>query len=181
LSSLLRRPTTKRHIDRDDNMRLGAAPSSATLVNLHIVRRVALSQANIWSSSIGLPRPSSTSSAKRPTRTRNNLLITSERLLKTRNRMIPNSAPLDSGGIRAADNGAHRRTRDRRRRNPHFVQRLRSQDVRNSTCAAASKRYSLAGDYLLSGPTTVHSACFFCYCELSRANQYHAGKNPPAI
>jgi hypothetical protein len=112
-------------------------------------------------SSIGLPRPSSTSSAKRPTRTRNNLLITSERLLKTRNRMIPNSAPLDSGGIRAADNGAHRRTRDRRRRNPHFVQRLRSQDVRNSTCAAASKRYSLAGDYLLSGPTTVHSACFF--------------------
>jgi hypothetical protein len=75
--------------------------------------------------------------------------------------MIPNSAPLDSGGIRAADNGAHRRTRDRRRRNPHFVQRLRSQDVRNSTCAAASKRYILAGDYLLSGPTTVHSACFF--------------------
>ena len=32
-------------------MRLGAGPSSATLVNLHIVRRVALSQANIWSSS----------------------------------------------------------------------------------------------------------------------------------
>jgi hypothetical protein len=30
-------------------MRLGAGPSSATLVNLHIVRRVALSQANIWS------------------------------------------------------------------------------------------------------------------------------------
>jgi hypothetical protein len=31
-------------------VRLGAGPSSATLVNLHIVRRVALSQANIWSS-----------------------------------------------------------------------------------------------------------------------------------
>jgi hypothetical protein len=31
-------------------MRLGAGPSSATLVNLHLVRRVALSQANIWSS-----------------------------------------------------------------------------------------------------------------------------------
>jgi hypothetical protein len=31
-------------------MRLGAGPSSATLVNLHTVRRVALSQANIWSS-----------------------------------------------------------------------------------------------------------------------------------
>jgi hypothetical protein len=30
-------------------VRLGAGPSSATLVNLHIVRRVALSQANIWS------------------------------------------------------------------------------------------------------------------------------------
>jgi hypothetical protein len=36
-------------------VRLGAGPSSATLVNLHIVRRVALSQANIWSS-----RPTST-------------------------------------------------------------------------------------------------------------------------
>ena len=30
-------------------LRLGAGPSSATLVNLDIVRRVALSQANIWS------------------------------------------------------------------------------------------------------------------------------------
>jgi hypothetical protein len=39
-------------------VRLGAGPSSATLVNLHIVRRVALSQANIWSSQIDLP-PSS--------------------------------------------------------------------------------------------------------------------------
>jgi hypothetical protein len=33
-------------------MRLGAGRSSATLVNLHIVRRVALSQANIWSRSV---------------------------------------------------------------------------------------------------------------------------------
>src|ERR1700683_678474 len=49
--------------------------------------------------------------------------------------MIPNSAPLDSGGIRAADNSAHRRTRDRHRRNPNFVQRLQSQDVRNPTWA----------------------------------------------
>src|SRR5580704_11526924 len=34
-------------------VRLGAGPSSATLVNLHIVRRVALSQANIWSKPMG--------------------------------------------------------------------------------------------------------------------------------
>ena len=47
-------------------------------------------------------------------------------------------APLDSGGIRAADNGAHKRTRDRHQRNPHFVQRLQSQDLRNSACAAAA-------------------------------------------
>ena len=31
-------------------MGLGAGPSSATLVNLHVVRRVALSQANVQSS-----------------------------------------------------------------------------------------------------------------------------------
>jgi hypothetical protein len=37
-------------------VRLGAGPSSATLVNLHIVRRVALSQANIWSSPVDLRR-----------------------------------------------------------------------------------------------------------------------------
>src|SRR3984957_7843892 len=30
-------------------VRLGAGPTNATLVNLHILRRVALSQANIWS------------------------------------------------------------------------------------------------------------------------------------
>jgi hypothetical protein len=35
-------------------VRLGADPSSATLVNLHIVRRVALSQANIWSSDVAI-------------------------------------------------------------------------------------------------------------------------------
>jgi hypothetical protein len=40
-------------------VRLGAGPSSATLVNLHIVRRVALSQANIWSS---LPAPTAAQS-----------------------------------------------------------------------------------------------------------------------
>ena len=40
--------------------------------------------------------------------------------------------------------------------------------TRNSTCAAASRRYSYpTGDHLLSGPNTVHSACFFAiasYC-----------------
>src|SRR3984957_10192269 len=40
--------------------------------------------------------------------------------------MIRNNAPLDSGGIRAADSGAHRRTRDRRRRNPHLVNASRA-------------------------------------------------------
>jgi hypothetical protein len=35
-------------------VRLGAGPSSATLVNLHIVRRVALSQVNIWSSDFAI-------------------------------------------------------------------------------------------------------------------------------
>ena len=44
-------------------MRLGAGPSSATLVNLHIVRRVALSQANIWSRNVQ-PRDISSSTRR---------------------------------------------------------------------------------------------------------------------
>src|ERR1700722_7920334 len=96
--------------------------------------------------------------------------------------MIRNNAPLDSGGIRAANSGAHRRTRDRRRRNPHLVQRLQSQACTIPRAPPLpSAAAILAGDYLLSEPTTVHSACFFYYCELLRANQYHGGKNPPAI
>jgi hypothetical protein len=96
--------------------------------------------------------------------------------------MIPNSAPLDSGGIRAADNGAHKRTRDRHRRNPHFVQRLQSQDVRNSTCAAASKRYSYLSSRLFAIRANYRpQRLLFLYCERLRANQYHAGKNPRAI
>jgi hypothetical protein len=96
--------------------------------------------------------------------------------------MIPNSAPRDSRGIRAADNVAHKRTGDRRRRNPHFAQRLQSQDVRNSTCAAASKRYSRLSRRLFAIRADYRpQRVLFCYCELLRANQYHAGKNPRAI
>src|ERR1700722_9442520 len=45
-------------------VRLGAGPSSATLVNLHIVRRVALSQANIWSRSGRKGRANETTNAR---------------------------------------------------------------------------------------------------------------------
>ena len=119
-------------------------------------------------------------SAKRPTRAGNNSLITSE-IAQDSQWMIRNRAPVDSGGKRAADNGTHRPTRDRRRRNPHFVQRLQSQDaqfhVRGRFQALQlpyRRSFAIRANYR---PQRV----LFCYCELLRANQYHAGKNPPAI
>jgi hypothetical protein len=96
--------------------------------------------------------------------------------------MVPNGAPLDSGGIRAADNDAHKRTRDRHWRNPHFAQCLQSQDLRNSAWAAASKRDSYLSLRLFAIRANYRpQRLLFCYYQRSCANQYRAGKNPPAI
>jgi hypothetical protein len=80
-------------------VRLGAGPSSATLVNLHIVRQVALSQANIWSSravacsAILTPRSSSPKKARilmaSPSEAQNAIAIQSQGFERTANITCP--------------------------------------------------------------------------------------------
>ena len=56
--------------------------------------------------------------------------------------VIANSASANSGGVGGADNCAHGRASDRHRTNPHFVQGLQRQNMRDSARSAASKRNS---------------------------------------
>src|SRR5277367_6972724 len=87
--------------------------------------------------------------------------MTSERFRET------NGSSFNSRCVGGADDGTHRRTGDRHRTNPHFVQSFQRQNVRNSSCAAASESYGYLWQaiiyYLI--PTSVHGIYFL----LSRA------------
>jgi hypothetical protein len=88
------------------------------------------------------------------------------------------SAP-QSPRIRAADDGAHRRTR--RRGNAHFIQSFQGQDVRNSSRAAASEpQLSGAEEHLQFGPSLRPQRLLFAILSPPHATQCPAGKIPPA-
>ena len=124
-------------------------------------------EANLGIKEHGIATPTQHRLATRPTRARNNLLMTSERLRKNSEYMSPNYSPFDSRCVGAVDNSAHGSTGDRHWTNSHFVQSFQGHNVSNSSCAATSEGYGYLWSanicYLIS--TSVHRVYFL----LSRA------------